>query len=177
MNPHHPKKGAAGWGENRGERIAAGDEAHQEDPSLVSDAVAKHMLVLVEVLTPRVVISTIEELRKRGMLIESQPRDGNVRRAVMALQKNTGGSAGGVLNSKGLAEALGCSTWLIGGVKKRNAELAAQGLEEPIFTGRYSTPSKVSRWLADHPEFIPTNVILAPEVRAEKAQMRQQRSG
>jgi hypothetical protein len=67
------------------------------------------------------------------------------------------------LNSRQIALALGNkSTWLVQAVKKSNKILAAQGKEELIFSGRYSTPGKVSAWLDDHPGFVAGH-ILAPK--------------
>lgn len=68
------------------------------------------------------------------------------------------------LDGRGLATALGMkSAWTIQGIKKSNAILHAQDpVKEPlIFTGRYSTPAKVARWLDDHPDFV-ANRVLAP---------------
>lgn len=57
--------------------------------------------------------------------------------------------------------------WTIYGIKKANKILAGQGREELIFTGRYSTPAKVSAWLAAHPDFV-ANHTLAPVRRKKK---------
>ena len=68
-----------------------------------------------------------------------------------------------LLNSLDLATALGLAgPWLIYGIKKANRQLAAQGSEPLIFSGRYSTPAKVSAWLDAHPEFVAKRV-LAPQ--------------
>lgn len=74
------------------------------------------------------------------------------------------------LNGVELAEATGLGEWVIYAIKKANKLFAAQGKEPLIFTGRYSTPAKVSQWFADHPDFVATRV-LAPQkkLRAERA--------
>lgn len=67
-----------------------------------------------------------------------------------------------LLNGKDLALALGLkSPWVIRAVKKANQMLASQGREELIFTGRYSTPAKISRWLEEHQGFV-ARQTLAP---------------
>lgn len=64
------------------------------------------------------------------------------------------------MNAVKLAAALGFeSTWVIRGIKKANAIFAAQGREPLIFSGRYSTPAKVSDWLDVHPEFVASWVL------------------
>lgn len=74
-----------------------------------------------------------------------------------------------------LAAALGFdSEWVVRGVKKANRLLHKQGKEPLIFTGRYSTPAKVSRWLDEHQEFVATH-YLAPQRRKKKQQ--QQKKG
>ena len=69
------------------------------------------------------------------------------------------------LNSRRLAQALNFdSPWVIAGIKKANRMYHEQGREELIFTGRYSTPAKINRWLDDHPEFVASH-FLAPQRR------------
>jgi hypothetical protein len=48
------------------------------------------------------------------------------------------------LNVVQLAAFLGCGDWIVRGVKKANAMAAASAGEALIFTGRYSTPGKIS---------------------------------
>ena len=72
------------------------------------------------------------------------------------------------LNGVQLACALGFGEWVIKGIKKANALFAQQGRETLIFTGRYSTPAKVSKWLDDHPDFVASQV-LAPQRRRAAA--------
>lgn len=68
------------------------------------------------------------------------------------------------LDGMALTKALGFkSAWVVPAVKKANAHLAAQGREALIFTGRYSTPAKVSKWLDDHPDFVARHVLVTPE--------------
>ena len=60
-----------------------------------------------------------------------------------------------------LAETMGLnSPWVIYGVKKANRLLAAEGKEELIFCGRFSTPAKVSAWLDAHPDFVATRTLV-----------------
>lgn len=68
-------------------------------------------------------------------------------------------------NARQLARALGCSEWVIYGVKKANRIRAGQTGEPLIFTGRFSTVAKVQRWLDDHPDFV-ANQVLAPQRQA-----------
>jgi hypothetical protein len=49
--------------------------------------------------------------------------------------------------------------WVLRGVKKANAILAAQGREPLIFVGRYSTVAKIEQWLMEHPDFVATQVL------------------
>lgn len=68
------------------------------------------------------------------------------------------------LDGRALATALGFKgSWIIQGIKKANAILHGQDpVKEPlIFTGRYSTPAKVARWMDEHPAFV-ANQVLAP---------------
>ena len=59
------------------------------------------------------------------------------------------------LNAKELAAFLGFeSDWVVRAIKKANWHLHEQGIEPLIFTGRFSTAAKVSRWLDDHPDFV-----------------------
>jgi len=51
------------------------------------------------------------------------------------------------------AAAVVCGVWIVRGVKKANAMAAASAARFLIFTGRYSTPRKVSDWLDQHPRF------------------------
>jgi transcriptional regulator len=74
------------------------------------------------------------------------------------------------LNGKSIAEALGCSEWTVYAVKKANKEFAQQAREALIFTGRLSTPAKVSAWLQSHPDFIPSRVLAAKRVRQPRPQ-------
>lgn len=68
------------------------------------------------------------------------------------------------LDGVALTKALGFkSPWVVPAVKKANAIFAAQGREPLIFTGRYSTPAKVSQWLDDHPDFVARHVLVTPE--------------
>lgn len=68
------------------------------------------------------------------------------------------------LDGVALTKALGFkSPWVVPAVKKANATFAAQGREPLIFTGRYSTPAKVSKWLDDHPDFVARHVLVTPE--------------
>lgn len=81
------------------------------------------------------------------------------------------------LDGTKLTAALGFqSTWVISAIKKANAIFAAQGKEDLIFTGRYSTPAKVTKWLDAHPGFVASHVLITPEqqlvYRARKAQRR-----
>jgi hypothetical protein len=59
-------------------------------------------------------------------------------------------------------------TWVVYGIKKANRLLAAQGREDLIFSGRYSTPGKLSAWLDSHPDFV-ANQVLAPGRRAPQS--------
>lgn len=74
------------------------------------------------------------------------------------------------LNGVELSKATGLGEWVIRAIKKANKLFAAQGREPLIFTGRYSTPAKVSKWFDDHPDFVATRV-LAPQnqLRAKRA--------
>lgn len=67
------------------------------------------------------------------------------------------------LDGRRLAEATGLGEWVIYGVKKANKIFAEQGREPLIFTGRYSTPKKVSAWIDAHPDFIARHVLVSPE--------------
>jgi GAF domain-containing protein len=70
------------------------------------------------------------------------------------------------LDGVALTKALGFkSTWVVPAVKKANAHLAAQGKEALIFTGRYSTPAKITQWLDEHPDFVANHVLVTPERR------------
>jgi hypothetical protein len=71
------------------------------------------------------------------------------------------------LNSKQLAQALGCGVWVIYGVKKANRIFAAQGREPMIFTGWLSTPAKVSRWLDAHPDFVASRTLTPHRAKAK----------
>ncbi len=73
-----------------------------------------------------------------------------------------------LMNGVALAEATGLGEWVVYGIKKANKIFAAQGRESLIFTGRYSTPAKVKQWLADHPDFVATRVLV-PQAAAEPA--------
>lgn len=73
------------------------------------------------------------------------------------------------LNSRDIAVALGMKgPWVVYGVKKSNRILAAQGKEELIFAGRYSTPGKVALWLDTHPNFV-AGSVLAPVRKTGKS--------
>lgn len=63
------------------------------------------------------------------------------------------------LNARQIAEELGCGLWIVRGVKKANRLFAEQGKEDLIFTGFYSTPAKVGKWLDDHPQFVAAKVL------------------
>jgi hypothetical protein len=63
------------------------------------------------------------------------------------------------LNAKQLAAELGCGEYVVYAVKKANRMLVEQGAEKPIFSGRLSTPGKVSKWLDDHPDFVARRVL------------------
>lgn len=77
------------------------------------------------------------------------------------------------LDGLALTKALGFkSPWVVPAVKKANAAFAAQGSEALIFTGRYSTPAKISTWLDAHPDFVARRVLVTPE-REQKYRERQ----
>lgn len=68
------------------------------------------------------------------------------------------------LDGVALTKALGFkSPWVVPAVKKANKRLAEQGKEALIFTGRYSTPAKVSQWLDEHPDFVARHELVTPE--------------
>jgi hypothetical protein len=68
------------------------------------------------------------------------------------------------LDGLALTKALGFkSAWVVPAVKKANARLAAAGTEPLIFTGRYSTPAKISQWLDEHPDFVARHELVTPE--------------
>lgn len=72
------------------------------------------------------------------------------------------------LDGKALAIALGYkSSWVIRAIKKANGRFVADGEEEPVFQGRYSTPAKIVAWLEAHPEFIAAQT-LAPRRKSSK---------
>ncbi len=74
------------------------------------------------------------------------------------------------MNGRELAAATGLGLWVIRGIKKANRIFAAQAAEPLIFTGRYSTPSQISRWLAVHPEFVASRVLATtPAAQAQPA--------
>lgn len=63
------------------------------------------------------------------------------------------------LNCVRIAEVLGCGVYIVRAVKKANRLLAKQGRERAIFSGWYSTPAKVDRWLDDHPGFVARDIL------------------
>jgi hypothetical protein len=80
------------------------------------------------------------------------------------------------LDGVALTKAFGFkSPWVVPAVKKANAALAAQGKETLIFTGRYSTPAKVSQWLDEHPDFVARHVLVTPEREREYRERQAQR--
>lgn len=71
------------------------------------------------------------------------------------------------LNALQIAAALNLGEWVVYGVKKANRIFAENGKEDLIFTGRYSSPAKVMKWLDEHPDFV-ANQVLAPVRKAAK---------
>ena len=62
-----------------------------------------------------------------------------------------------------LAAATGLGTWGIYGIKKANKLFFKQGIDKAlIFSGRYSTPAKITAWMDEHPNFV-ANQVLDPK--------------
>lgn len=67
------------------------------------------------------------------------------------------------MNGVELGAALNLGEWVVSGIKKANRLFAAQRGEALIFSGRYSTPAKVSAWLDAHPDFVASRYKLKPK--------------
>lgn len=84
-----------------------------------------------------------------------------------------------LLDGVKLAAATGLGEWSIYGIKKANKIFHRESGEALIFTGRYSTPAKITKWIDAHPDFVARHILVKDRPakdRARQAARRAQRA-